>query len=183
MAPIWINTNSNTRKFQSSTTVFWAGVWGEGAAWKWCNLRGKIKIGQPEGFGDSSSVSTSHCWQQSKSSTLRAQRVTYQLKIKIGQCRLKIFNQHHDTVACDPKLLFSIIVMLLKVLCSPINWLNVLAEFSPLTAFQHLFYKKQYGNGLQVIRDPEPGAAEGFSLIIGSISIVAIAIVGPWASV
>lgn len=53
-----------------------------------------------------------------------------------------IFNQCLDTVACDPKLLFSIIVMLLKVLCSQINWRKVLAEFSPLTAFQHLFSKK-----------------------------------------
>lgn len=95
-----------------------------------------------------------------------------------------IFNQNHDTVAYVPKLFFSIIVTLLKVLCSPNNWLKILVEFSLLTAFQqHLFYKKQYGNGLQVIRDPEPGAAEGFSLLIGSIFIVAVAIVGLWASV
>lgn len=67
-----------------------------------------------------------------------------------------IFNQNHDTVAYVPKLFFSIIVTLLKVLCSPNNWLKILVEFSLLTAFQqHLFYKKQYGNGLQVIRDPE----------------------------
>lgn len=96
-----------------------------------------------------------------------------------------IFNQNHDTVTYDPKLFFPILVMLLKVLCSPINWLKV--EFNLLTAFQqHLFYKKtngQNGNGLQVIRDPEPGAAEGFSLLIGSIFIVAVAIVGLWASV
>lgn len=62
-----------------------------------------------------------------------------------------IFNQNHDTVTYDPKLFFPILVMLLKVLCSPINWLKV--EFNLLTAFQqHLFYKKQMDKTEMVYR-------------------------------
>lgn len=128
MAPFWINTNSNTGKFQSSITVFLVGAWEEGAGWKWWSLRGKIKIQPPEDLvcSDSSSESTSDCWQQSKSSTLRAQRVTYHLKIKTGQCRLQYLINIKPLWFMIQSYFF-IIVMLLKVLCSPINCLKLLA--------------------------------------------------------